>query len=353
MANKNDRVHGESKRSARWLRIMRRPPWRTLVVAVWVCLGIVIAYAAWSPGKDVRDGRHDLGRNAIWIGHGWLADDAWFRRDGRTDEILRYRDPARIEALATRLRDHRITDVFAHLCPAQPDGRIPGVDHDQVERFLDAFDGFRVMPWIGGVAPTPEALDAAWRSAFVESAAELLKAHARFAGVHVNIEPCPSGDPHLLALLDELRAALPQGKVLSVAAYPPPTRWHAFPEVHWDEQYYTEVAGRADQLVVMMYDTAIRQRKVYQQVVASWTRKAFRWSGDTEVLLGLPAYDDSESGYHVPRVENLRNALLGIHAGLASSDPLPANYRGVAVYCEWEMDQAEWADFAARFLRPE
>jgi hypothetical protein len=327
---------------------------RRVVVAVGVVvLVVLVAYAVWSPGRDVRDGRHDVGRNGIWIGHGWLADDLWFKREDETDLIPQFRDPERIEALATLLRDHHITDVFAHLCPAQPDGRIPDVDHEQVERFLDAFDGFRVMPWVGGIAGSQPFPDPSWRSTFVESVRALLEAHPRFAGVHVNIEPCPSGNAAFLDLLDELRAALPDGKVLSVAAYPPPTRWHPHPNVHWDRAYYGQVARRADQIVVMMYDTSIRFRKVYQQVTASWTRHVLEWSGDADVLLGLPAYDDEGAGYHVGRVENLRNALLGIHAGLGGLDPLPANYQGVAIYCEWEMDDAEWADFAARFLKPE
>jgi hypothetical protein len=75
------------------------------------------------------------------------------------------------------------------------------------------------------------------------------------------------------------------------------------------------------------------------------------WSGGADVLLGLPAYDDEGVGYRVARVENLRDALLGIHAGLRGLDSLPASYQGVAIYCEWEMDDAEWVDFAACFLK--
>ena len=50
-----------------------------------------------------------------------------------------------------------------------------------------------------------------------------------------------------MTLLEELRAGLPKGKLLSVAAYPPPTLLHPFKEIHWEESYFREVAQRADQ----------------------------------------------------------------------------------------------------------
>ncbi|MEN9362400.1 MAG: hypothetical protein RL095_3935 [Verrucomicrobiota bacterium] len=40
----------------------------------------------------------------------------------------------------------------------------------------------------------------------------------------------------------------------------------------------------------------------------------------------------------------------GIHAGL-ERQPLPAHYRGVAVYCEWEMDAAEWRLWQEAFCK--
>jgi hypothetical protein len=83
-----------------------------------------------------------------------------------------------------------------------------------------------------------------WREAFVKSVRELLLAHPSLTGIHLNIEPWPSGHPQLLTLLDELRAGMPPGKLLSVAAYPPPTRWHPYPEVHWEADYFREVARR-------------------------------------------------------------------------------------------------------------
>jgi hypothetical protein len=288
----------------------------------------------------------------MWLQHGWLGDDGWFTRNHKQDRIPQFRDPARIAELAQRLREHHVTDVFPHLAPAQPGGALQPVDPEQTERFLQGMEGFRVMPWVGGVLNDqcfPKI--PGWRAAFIHSIQELLQAHPRLSGIHLNIEPWPSGNPELLTLLDELRAALPPGKVLSVAAYPPPTRWHPYPEVHWEQDYYREVARRADQLAVMMYDTALHTRKVYAWLMARWTREILAWSGQTPILLGLPAYDDAGVGYHHPDVENVSTGLWGIHAGL-DSEPLAPNYQGVALYSDWELDTSEWQHFREHFVRP-
>jgi hypothetical protein len=180
---------------------------------------------------------------------------------------------------------------------------------------------------------------------------KLFQEHPRLAGVQLNVEPMPSGDKAFLVLLEDVRAALPPGKLLSVAAYPPPTSWHPYPDVHWDEPYFREVARRCDQIAVMMYDAAQNLPKAYQRLMADWTLEVLEWSEGKAVLLGVPTYDDAGVGYHDPKVENLPNALSGIHRGL-SQKTLPTNYQGVAIYSDWETSEAEWSHFRAHFLKP-
>jgi hypothetical protein len=208
------------------------------------------------------------------------------------------------------------------------------------------------MPWVGGVLGKQVFLESPqWRRTFVNSIQNLLRTYPEFAGVHLNIEPLPSGNRDFLKLLNELRGSLPEGKILSVAAYPPPTLWHWYSEVHWKKAYFEEVSRQADQMAVKMYDTALPLVKAYQYLMASWTREVLAWAGTTEVLLGVPVYDDAGVGYHDPKVENLKNALMGIHAGLSSLPNLPKNYRGIALYCEWEMDENEWEYLENNFMK--
>ena len=331
------------------LRFLLRPPWRTVVPGVVLLAGFFLAYGLWKPGLVVTDGRHNRGENGLWLQHGWLGDDRWFRENAR--DTTKFRTAARLGELRTILTMNGIRYVYPHLCPAVPDGRLPAVDPAQTERLLDALGPeVRVLPWIGaaGVNLRWER----WRQNFCASAAELLRKHPRLAGVHVNLEPMRSGDREYLQLLRELRQALPPGKILSTAAYPPPTRWHPYLDVHWQEAYYREVTPLADQVVVMMYDTALKQPKLYQKLMADWTAEVLAWAGSTPVLLGVPAYDDAGVGYHEPGVENLENALAGIHAGLARVPAPPANYRGIAIYSEWEMDAKEWELWRRQFLKP-
>jgi hypothetical protein len=101
----------------------------------------------------------------------------------------------------------------------------------------------------------------------------------------------------------------------------------------------------------MLYDAGQRIPKAYQQLMTDWAREVLVWSEKKPVLLGIPTYDDAGVEYHHARVENLTNALLGIHRAL-SGRPLPANYQGIAVYCEWETSKAEWQYLSEHFLNP-
>ncbi len=308
-----------------------------------------MGWLLWSPGDDIRDGRHDRRENGLWLAHGWMGGDEWFERHGKEDEKPRYRSPEALTALAERLRRHGISDVFPHLCPAEPGGKLPAVDAAATERFLDALPGVRVWPWVGGTIADVDIDEASWRKTYAANIRTLLEAHPRLAGVQLNIEPLKDGTEPYLLLLDEIRAALPEGRKLSIAAYPPPTRWQPTQEVHWGENYFREVAKRADHLAVMTYDTGIKFQKPYRKLMKDWTREILAWSEGKPVLIGIPAYEDAHTDYHKPDVENIRNALAGMHAALLSYDALPENYRGIAIYCDWEMDEAKWRDVGERF----
>ena len=331
---------------------LARPPYRVFSFIGLTAALVMAGYWAWTPGMEVTDGRHDLRANGIWIGHGWLGADEWFQRNKK--DPAKFRSEAAIRALEARLTGHGIKSVFPHLSPCAFNGRIPPVDGAQVELFIKNMPGKIIIPWTGGVLGEHAFPgQAKWREGFIASLAELLRDHPGLGGIHINIEPMPSGNRDFITFLREVKASLPEGKILSVAAYPPPTMWHPVKDVHWDESYYREVAANADQMAVMMYDTALRFGKIYRSLMADWTRQTLAWSGGKQTLLGVPAYDDAGAGYHHPEVENLENALAGIHAGLGGSGAPPAAYGGVAIYSEWEMDEAEWGLLKRSFNRAE
>ena len=309
-----------------------------ILLAVAIFCGIVLLiYVLWQPGSNKVLPKFE--NNAIWLGHGWFGDDLWFKRNKRNFED--FRSAEKIDSLFKKLADNDIKTVYPHLCPAQNNGRIAAYNDEQIELFLNIADKYKikVIPWIGGVLNESACPDnAKWCKNFISSIANLLKKHPRLAGVQVNIEPMPSGNKDFLVLLDEMKTVL-FDKTLSVAAYPPPTIWHRFPSVHWELHYLNEVGKRSDQMAVMMYDTAIPYRKFYINLYKIWIKDLFAALAEinTEILLGVPAYEDSGVGYHHPEVENISSALSAV-----SASPLAKNINGLAIYCEWEMTDNKW-----------
>ena len=128
------------------IQMIKKPYWRIIIPGV--CLSIVLffSYAVCSPGKDITDGRYDLGTNGIWIQHGWLGDDAWFEKYNKAERKAHFRNEKNIQKLAQILQEHHITYVYPHMCPADEKGNLPGIDEEQVKRFLGIFKGFQILP---------------------------------------------------------------------------------------------------------------------------------------------------------------------------------------------------------------
>ncbi len=302
------------------------------------------------PGVHSTHGRFDQVRNGLWLAHGWMGDDAWFAENQRAKADYDT-DSARLRLRST-CTDNGIRYLFPHLCPASSTGKLALHDCERVETLLDALPDVKILPWVGGVHRDHCPVESSrWRALFVDDCAALLSEHPRFAGIHLNIEPMPDGNPAFLLLLDELKSAIGSDKILSVAAYPPPTRWHPYPAVHWSEAYYREIDRRCDQLVPMMYDTGLRSGKIYTWLVESWTRELLEWTDHSELLLGLPAYEDLGVAYHDPKVENLENAIGGVNAGLLSSDSRLGKLEGIALYADWTISAQEWRTFRDRFAK--
>ena len=68
---------------------------RIILAAGCIVACAILGYALWSPGSGIADGRFDRGQNGIWLGHGWLGHNSWFRlyrKDSgefRTEEAIR------------------------------------------------------------------------------------------------------------------------------------------------------------------------------------------------------------------------------------------------------------------------
>jgi hypothetical protein len=285
------------------------------------------------------------------MGHGWFGADGWYRENKRNKSD--FRTPAKIQTLAALCAQNGITDVYPHLCPTGKDGTISAWHDQQIERFLDNAPRLRVMPWIGGrLDGTATIHSKPWRAKFTASLSKLLRTHPRLAGVHLNFEPWHNEDAAMLSLLDDVRAALPAGKLLSLAAYPPPESGLGL-RTTWSDAYFQQVAARADQMALMSYDSSAQQVKWYQWIMARWTKRSLELTANsprkTRILMGIPTYEDAGTTwgpvYHNPKVENIETALSGIHRGLNGWKKKPAHFQGVSIYSDWVTSDDEWKLF--------
>jgi hypothetical protein len=295
-------------------------------------------YFFWSPGIDPTKVGLNRHTNGIWISHGWIGDDTWFVSNQRDPD--KYHSQNAFAKLKTIIDDLHIVYLYPHLCPTNPDGTLPGINPQQVTR-LASLGKVKILPWVGGVNGIHVHLgDHAWRKSFSSSILELLSNNPKLHGIHLNIEPLKSGTKEYISLLRDVRASLSSDQILSVAAYPPPTFWQQVDEVHWSKQFYNAVSEYADQLVVMMYDTAIDYKKIYINTYKSWVSEVLAWSNSKDVLFGIPAYEDTGVEYHNPSVENVFTAMSGLSAGIRISKSR-SNYRGISVYADWTLEEHE------------
>nr|WP_245883004.1 glycosyl hydrolase family 18 protein [Streptomyces hyaluromycini] len=296
---------------------------------------------------DPKAGTHSRSRDALWLGHAWV--------DGRKTD-------ADVTALAARLADTGIRDLYVHAGPLEHNGTLPKSAYPKARWLITAvhrkLPGVRVQAWLGDeVAPEkPYAMHLerrATRDAVVASARQVVG--AGFDGVHFDLEPLHSGDPNYLALLDALRPATP---LLSVAAHQidPLPAFHSFwgtvtghPK-WWSQEYFGQVARRVDQIAVMSYDTMQPLQSLYGGYVAQQTSLALEVTPrSTELLMGLPFYHENRFG-HWAHAETVPAAVRGVRLGLSRTDADRANF-GVALYVDFAATDDDWTSYRKDWVR--
>ncbi|MFJ3443350.1 hypothetical protein ACIPM2_19515 [Streptomyces sp. NPDC086081] len=291
---------------------------------------------------DPADGTRTRDRDALWLGHAWV--------DGRKKD-------ADVTALARRLRDTGIRDLYVHSGPLEHDGTLPKSLHPRARWFIDAvhesLPGVRVQAFLGDVlaSESSEGLvlaDPDTRAAVVRSARQVLD--TGYEGVHLDLEPMPSGDRDFLTLLDALRRETRSRDArLSVAAH----QIDPLPHLHtvfglftehpkwWSQEFFGQVARRVDQIAVMSYDTAQPLESTYGGYVAQQTSLALEATPpSTDLLMGLPFYWESNFD-HWGHAETVPAAVRGVRLGLSRTDADRARF-GVALYIDFAATEADW-----------
>jgi len=331
-----------TRRRGRRRRLLR---WACLLIGVIVVTLVFeeVAFRIFIPNQ------YSQGRNGIWLSHTWLCTP---HKDSE------YR------ALAGRLSEMRITDVYVHAYPLRADG---GLDRDRVAYAADlARDLKRMSPnlrlyaWLGHVplegGVRPDLSSTKVREAIVRTAGRLLD--KGFRGIQYDFEPIRSGDSAFLSLLRESRTELKRRSALLSVAAPHPDPFQGLGSViaavssgtsYWSDRYFRKVAGESDQVAVMCYDSGIPLPGLYGRMIARTTRWALA-NGAKELMIGVPTYGRAGRA-HMLWVENLGNALAGLKYGVASLKGEQRAKVGAAVFAEWTTSKSERELFRSEWLR--
>jgi hypothetical protein len=314
------------------------------MVAV-VLLSVSLLFARWAWVPPVVDGLDcALPQNGAWLGVEWVSQPV---------------DRDRVAELAVRAEAMRLRVLFPYVTYVKSDSTF-NPTYDYAGAFVSAFhrnnDETKLLAWIGvplvndrvlGIDGWVDLSDPDARRSIAELAAWMVR-EVGFDGVHLNVETIKDGNPAYLQLLDEVRAALGPGPILSVAAsYWIPGVASELPVVNgyrWRGAYYRAVAARVDQMAVMTYDSGMVHPALYRLWLREQVKAITRAITDTdiELLIGLSVSHERSLTHH-PYAENLQSGLAGLCASVARS-ARPVN--GAAIYAAWEMDEIDWQHWA-------
>lgn len=296
----------------------------------------------WLPWRpSVAAGRLNQGHNGLWLSRYWLHGGAVLDHSGLVD-FLKKRQIDRIYPFLGPMND------LGH--PGwRKQGMIRTYDRQRVRAFFQRMraesDDLLILPWTGGVLGQDVRFqDRTQQRAFIGHVRTLMEMGAD--GIHINIEPLPSGHAGFLDFLTTLKESMGRDGLLSVAAYPPPTWLHENPQVHWQPAYVEKICRLVDELVFMGYDTGAWLPVIYRNQVFKWTRDVKRTldplaAGACRWFMGMPAYDDEDTSWHRPWAETLEQGLSGLSQALHGQQ-MPAAFQGITLYAAWTASRENW-----------
>ncbi|WP_157610486.1 hypothetical protein [Spirillospora albida] len=323
--------------------------WAIAYVAGLMALVLAGAWVWWQP--DPKAGGTEA--NALWARHQWVGES-------HTEEEYR--------AFGELLKRHRITDVFFHAGPFEPDGTVPESRHRNARRLIAALrehaPGVRAQAYLGQIRVVEDEGvidldDPAVRARVLKTDEKFLD--LGFDGIHYDFEPIYPDDESFLELMERTRELTrARGRLLSVALEQPPLFDRLQPvykalvprtgTVHHPprptKEFLRAVADRADQVAIMTYDVSLPTRSLAGWHFARHTRATLETIGDrVTVFMGVPTYRPL-----MEWAETLDVALRGVRRGVDDLDRPPARPYGVGVYADWTTKSGEWDRFRRNWL---
>lgn len=295
-------------------------------------------------------------QNAIWIGTDWTYNQY---------------DTDQLNGLTTRLREMKIGTVYARVSELNFDGTWTGIStqrnrFDEVESDVKAFvtqfkQAYPEATLYGSVhfrvdiGPDGYRLNKdAYRITVADFCRQVVQ-NLGFDGVMLVVEPViTNNNTDFLDLIRRVRSAIGEDVALAIAIPPDwtpegvdiPTSPDLQAGTAWDTDYKKRVAlQRPDQIVVLTYNSFLNTPQEYQEWMAyqveTYARTIAELNVDTQILIGLPAYQPFLPA-HDERVENIESGANGVKIGLARAGDFASNISGVALYALWDMTELDW-----------
>ena len=317
-----------------------------LILVVLLIRGCIFRPSTAYPGEHFNQGK-----NAVWLGVEWVKDS---------------QPQEEIEKLANNLRHHQIRYVFVFASYLKPNGEFNST-YDHAATFVKAlkatYPEVVVLAWLGLPLKNSDEFNGGYvdlegssiRSEIASFSGRMIE-EGNFDGVHLDPEPIPSDDENVLVLLEQIREAIGQNAVLSIATRRiiplfADAQIPVVEQLAWHASYYREIAKRVDQIAVMTYDSGMFTSWLYEQFVRFQVIQiscAVDGTG-AQLLIGIPTSEEN-TRTHNPTAENITSGLQGVIDGLNDAETRPENVSGVAIYPYWEMDETEWKTYTSLWL---
>ncbi|MFC1452233.1 exosortase K [Verrucomicrobiota bacterium] len=295
--------------------------------------------------RPSTDTGFDKGRNGLWTGRQWYTGS-----NVRTGMPV---SRGELDAFAESLRRNGIRYAYVRSGEITPTGGLDGMPGPVFFRLRDRAPDVRFLPWFSGNADELPLHDPRWRERVIEALGRL---HAcGIDGVHLDIEPVRDRHPGYVELLEEIRSRFDGRFFVSHATRrvaPFGARMSPLSRRFWSKDFYLATMNAADQTVLMAYNTMLGSQRSYRAYVSHQAKLLFAWAAAVpghSVLIGIPSYDHVPS-LSDPRVENIRNASLGVRAALERLPEPPACFEGVSIYAHWTTGPGEWKQFRDYWL---
>lgn len=281
----------------------------------WIILAACLVPMTWywywdpSPGTDAF---FDRGRNGLWLGEKWYSGESVVHEEA--------------DALIALLRQNSIRYAYVRSGTIENTGSLERTPGRLFFHLKDSAPDIVFLPWISGDGEQLPIEDPTWRLRVVQAIKSLNSSGVD--GIHLNLEPIRDGHAAYIALLAEIRNALPGEFLVSQATRrvaPMGIEGVAAMGPFWSRRFYETAMEHSDQTVLMAYNTALPFSKLYCAYTAHQTKLLLNWASAFDghaVIIGIPSYE-GVFPLSNPRVENVPNASSGVRAALEEVSDVP------------------------------